>query len=252
MDSNLLEVIIDIKETLRDLHTALYEWKRESAEESSRSYGDIASLYAALAKAQGEYLPLKLNREGAGGAYADLDSVIQATRPALSKNALCFIQEIILQSEAGAVLLKTKIAHENGGVIESTARVVHQTTDRETGKSYEFLKRLHATTLLGIAPSRNDPELYDDNGISQSEAVTMSELAKPTKKPIDRRTVIDDAQYKLLLVELDKYPEIVAEILRFYAIETLADMPKDEYYNAVDKIRRIKHNAQEYSKSRMK
>jgi hypothetical protein len=249
---NMIETLVDIKENLRDLHTSLHEWRKVTHEEKDKGYSYLAELYGALAKAQGIYEPLQLNREGAGGAYADLDSVMQATRGALSANGLCFIQEIILTGDAGAVLLKTKIAHESGGVIESTARVIHQTTDRETGKSYEFLKRLHATTLLGIAPSRNDPELFDDNGIAQSEAVALGELTRPSKKTVDRRVVVDDAQYKLLLVELDKYPEIVAEVLRFHNIETLADLPKDDYYKALDKIRRIKHNAEEYNKSRLK
>ena len=51
-----------------------------------------ADLYAALVKAQGEFQPIVKNRDGQSGhrtfKYADLDELIQKTRPALVANGL--------------------------------------------------------------------------------------------------------------------------------------------------------------------
>lgn len=83
----------------------------------------LAQLYAALAKAQGEYSPIPKNRTvkiatKSGGSYvfsyADLETMIAATRPALSKNGLAVIQPIVGNK------LVTTICHESGEYIESS------------------------------------------------------------------------------------------------------------------------------------
>ena len=211
---------------------------------------DICLIMGALAKAQGTYKPLEPTQEGPFGLYANLADVLRAVRESLSKNGLAFYQHIELLDEgSGAALLHTVIGHESGQSISSTARVVSGKTDRDTGRSLEYHKRLHAVNLLGIAPSKNDPLLMDDDGVAQQEQIQVETIRKgKDRKNTDREETINKTQYDELLWELDGYEDLADDIMKNYAIATLADLPKSEYHTTVMKIRKIKKTAEEYER----
>jgi hypothetical protein len=64
---------------------------------------------------------------------------------------------------------------------------------------------------------------------------------------VDRETTINKDQYQELLIELDGYESICEDILECYKIETLADLPKEEYHKAKNKIFKIKKIHEDYS-----
>lgn len=215
---------------------------------------EINLLIAALSKAQGAYKPLIPDTDSPRGKYASLRAILSAVRDALSGNSLAFYQYIeILDEGAGASLLVTTLGHESGQHIGSVARIVAGKTDRRTGNLYEIHKRLHAHMVLGIAPSENDPIAFDDNGEEISNEALMEKLriSKGTSKDIkDPSDTISKDQHDELLIELDSQPEICQDILECYNIETLADLPREEYHKARARISKIKRTQEEYHRRR--
>jgi len=211
---------------------------------------EINEIMGALAKAQGSYKKLVANQDAPGGTFANLQAILEAVRESLSKNGLGFFQFIELLDEgSGAALLKTTIGHESGQYITSCARVVTGKTERQTGNIYEIHKRLHALMILGIAPSKNDPVAFDDNGEIMAEQHLISQLRKPDspqKEDIDHTTVINKTQYEELLIELNGFERIAKDIMEVYDLATLADLPASEYHRARAKILKIKRTQEDY------
>lgn len=218
--------------------------KRETMENTSSYRSEKFGLLAgALAKAQGTYKPLIANEIGPRGPYANLKATLEAVRESLSQNALAFIQHEELMDEGmGAVILITTIMHESDQFTSSRARIIQGSTLRETGTNTATIKRRQAQTLLGIAPSENDPDSYDDDGKDMAEKHLMKEIRKPRldQKITDRNDVIDKRQYEELLIELDGYPALADDIMKKHDITTLADLPHSFYHQALMSIRNIK------------
>ena len=215
---------------------------------------DISSLIASLAKAQGSYKPLIPNEDCPGGKFANLKAIMSAVGQALSENGLAFYQYIELQDEgSGASLLKTIIAHSSGQFISSASRLVPGSTERQTGNIYEIHKRRHATMLLGIAPSENDPVAYDDNGEELSDKAAIERERKNigagAKREINRSDVINTTEYNDLIYELEGYEETAKDIMEKWGIETLADLPKQAYRSVRNHISTVKKQL-EYSQRR--
>lgn len=216
---------------------------------------EINEIMADLGKAQGSYKPLIANENSPGGKYANLEAILLAVRESLANNALSFFQHIELL-EDGVKLLKTTIGHSSGQYIASCDRIITGVNLRETGNIIETVKRTHAAMLLGIAPSKNDPILFDDNGQELAEQELINRLRKPSTAQkessiIQKETAtVNKDQYDELMIELDGYPEIVKDILECYRIETLADLPREEYHRARKQIMRIKNTYQEYNLKR--
>jgi hypothetical protein len=244
----------EIKQMLRDLIEMVSDLSKAKASTKEQRSEKIDQLMGALAKAQGSYKNLIPNEESAGGKFANLSAIRDATKEALSANGLSFYQYIDLLDEgSGAALLKSMLGHESGQWISSTARVFSGKTDRQTGNTYEYHKRMHALMLLGIAPSSNDPLFFDDNGEEQVLDNMAKEARKPTKK--DARIVIETItrnEYNQLMMELDGYENITSDILSLFGLETLADLPKTEYHRVINEIRKIRARYEEYLGNRPK
>ena len=121
----------------------------------------LAPLYAALAKAQGEFPEIPKNRTASirmksGGEfkfkYSALSDLIGATRPALSKNGLAQFQHPSRDSK----LCVTVIAHESGATLEGTYPI-HPGGDgrmhpaQDWAISYAYARRYGLSAMLGIA-----------------------------------------------------------------------------------------------------
>lgn len=239
-----LDVVVEKINKILELLTVKNTFKEESQE--------VGLLMGALAKAQGSYKKLIPNEKSAKGPYANLEAILLATREALSKNAIAFTQNIRLLDEgSGAALLITSIYHDSGQYKSSLTRVFTGKTDRATGISQEIHKRLQAMMLLGIAPSKNDPIAYDDDGGEQEEDQLLNRIIKQEKETtVDPDTVINKAEYQQLIIALGNEELIAKDIMRIYKLETLADMPKEVYQDALAKVRRIKKNQDEYERSK--
>src|SRR5258706_10071175 len=90
-----------IKEQLQDILVYLGDLKDQLKIKNQNKFTfrseDINELATALAKAQGEYTIAGLNRQNPyfKSKYADLASVVNAARPALTKYGLSVVQNIL-------------------------------------------------------------------------------------------------------------------------------------------------------------
>lgn len=145
----------------------------------------MPALYAALATAQGEFLPIEKNREvtirmNGGGSYqfkyADLSEIFSKTRPALSKNGLAIFQTLEPTGD-GKIALVCRLAHKDGGEITSEIRINAQFSDiKALGAQLSYLRRYIVAPMLGVAA---DDDLDEDG--QEAGAFTGAQAA-PTGK----------------------------------------------------------------------
>jgi hypothetical protein len=136
----------------------------------------INELAAALAKAQSEM----------GGAvkdsanpffkskYADLSSVMDACRPALSKHGIAVVQSP--RAEGAIVSLDTLLIHSSGQWIRGTATTTAKDDSPQSlGSAITYLRRYALQSFAGVAPEDDDAEAAQGRGNGQT--------AKPTAVP---------------------------------------------------------------------
>lgn len=236
-----------LRETVISLgvHVANLQKLLEQKQVSSYSSSERHELFAALAKAQGEYSPLGYNRENPyfKSSYADLDAIMKMARPVLSKYGLAFIQQIQI-NEDGATMLHSILTHASGQWIESRLRVVPPKNDAQTfGSTLTYLKRYAAISLLGVTVSHDHSD--DDAEIAMVEsrdiyAKGTSLNTKYNPKEQSPETITKE-QLEELEYELAEYPDIAELVLEGLKIQSLADMPKSKFQVSANRIREIKN-----------
>lgn len=145
----------------------------------------INEIAAALAKAQGEM----------GGAlkdasnpffkskYADLASVMEACRPALSKHGIAVVQSP--RSEGATVSLDTMLLHASGQWIRGTATTTAKDDSPQSlGSAITYLRRYALQSFAGVAPEDDDGEAAQGrgNGPTQKSAAAPKPAAPPAPK----------------------------------------------------------------------
>lgn len=194
---------------------------------------DMKELFGALAKAQSEMEIAGLNNKNPffKSKYADLASVVKASRPYLSKNGLSVIQHVV-PNEEGHNILHTKLCHASGQWIESRMRIVPPKPDIQSLGSYlTYLRRYSYAALVGIVASEED-----DDG--ESAMTEMRHGSNPVSSaPME---FITKEQLEELHLELKGYEELAKEILDRMNLKKLAEMPKNKYSQSIKRIREIK------------
>lgn len=142
----------------------------------------MPELYAALAKAQGQFRPVAKNRSvqirmKEGGTYkfdyADLEQLISCTRPALAENGLAVVQ-IISDGE-----LLTMLVHADGGELHSRMKLPQLGQDPKAyGAACTYLRRYSYAALLCLAA---DDDLDEDG-----QGACETETKKPAPRPAPR------------------------------------------------------------------
>jgi hypothetical protein len=96
--------------------------------------------------------------------YADLSSVIDASKPALNSAGICFIQ-MASASEAGSLALTTRLIHESGEWIESTATCPLQKNDPQGyGSALTYLKRYSLASAVCLYQDDDDANAASKRG----------------------------------------------------------------------------------------
>jgi len=197
----------------------------------------------ALSKAQSEFKIAGLNKSNPyfKSSYADLQSIVEASRPALCKNNLSITQQIV-QIEDGQSTLITKLRHSSGQWIQSKSRIVPPKNDIQTISSYiTYLKRINYSALISVITGDED-----DDG-EAAVATTRETFAKGTAlntkyNPKENmvETITND-QLQELEYELAEYPDIAEMVLDGLRIQSLADIPKAKFLSSTKRIREIKN-----------
>lgn len=157
--------------------TPCVEWRGDGKQ--------IAALIAAMAKASGEFAQIRDSETGRIGnqvfKYADLETILSATRPALSKHGLVIMQflvgpvarlpgarapelasdreptgrDYVPETEVHQVV--TALAHAEGGMIESSMNYKRASDVKTWGSQTTYLRRYLIRTLLCVDGS-DDPD----------------------------------------------------------------------------------------------
>jgi hypothetical protein len=134
---------------------------------------ECGELYAALAKAQGKFTHPKKDKENPyyGSRYADLASVIDATRDGLTENGLAIIQGASVDVEKKRVLVYSRLAHASGQWMEVSLEMPGTMKGKDgsprfdaqsIGSAITYGRRYLHSALTGIASEEDD----DGNGAS--------------------------------------------------------------------------------------
>ena len=127
-----------------------------SAQDSSMS-PDIGQLAGALAKAQGMIRGALKDSENPyfKSSYADLASVWEACRDALSKNDLAVIQTT--EPDDKGIVVVTTLAHKSGEWMRGKLRVIPAKNDAQAiGSVITYMRRYSLAAMVGVAQIDDD------------------------------------------------------------------------------------------------
>jgi hypothetical protein len=136
----------------------------------------LGALATALSLAQGEFDAAVKDTANPffKSKYADLSSVVEATRPALSKHGLSIIQ--LPRSQDGCIQLETILLHKSGEFIGDTLALPVSKQDAQGyGSAMTYARRYGWMAVTGIAPE-------DDDGNAAVRGKTPAAANAPAKK----------------------------------------------------------------------
>jgi hypothetical protein len=135
----------------------------------------VAQMFLALANAQGEFTELKKTskvtvypKARADGYkpppydfwYAPLDKIIEATRPALTKQGLT-----VTQPPCGGDVVRTLLCHADGGRMETVMYIPQYKDIKDMGGFITYIRRYAQSAILNVAADDD----ADNNGAPVGE-----------------------------------------------------------------------------------
>jgi|ETNvirenome_6_85_1030632.scaffolds.fasta_scaffold08224_4 hypothetical protein len=220
-----------LQQELSDLRKELQLSRQKSCESA-----DLGKLFEALAKAQLDMEVAKTDQTNPffKSNYADLASIVKASRPFLAKNGLSVAQRII-PNDQGQLLLFTRLCHASGQWMESMMPIVPPKNDIQTIGSYiTYLRRYNYAAMVGVVASGED-----DDG---ETAMAVPRANPNSSKPSDNgsESNISKAQLQVLADELEGFEEVLESLLKGFKIAKLSDLPAKNYTKCLQRIREIK------------
>jgi len=198
---------------------------------------ELSKLFEALAKSQ---LEMEVARTDSinpyfKSRYADLASVVKASRPFLAKNGICVIQRTVTK-DSGNIFLYTRLCHSSGQWIESNMQVKPPKADIQTMGSYlTYLRRYMYSALTGVVASDED----DDGEVAMKDPRNGKSTSEEDYSKISK------AQLQVLGEELSSHPDILESLLKGFNIQKIADLHSKNYLKCVERIRDIKRVKEE-------
>ena len=187
---------------------------------------ELDKLYEALAKAQ---IEIEVARNDSSNPYfkskyADLTSIVKASRCHLAKNGLSIIQRILPKNSE--MYLHTRLCHSSGQWIESVMIInAHKVDSNKSdiqviGSYITYLRRYNYAAIVGVVTGDDD----DGEADAQQDRKDKQKIR------------LTEIEYKNLLGIFDRNPALrvkVNNILKTNSIEHISDMPKELYFNII-------------------
>lgn len=235
--------LIEIQSMFKDLSIKIDKLAElKTSNEEPNTSVDVNLIAEALAQAQEEMRVANLNKTNSylHTGYADLVSVVNASRPYLSKYGLSVTQQIISKDDGGTTLIST-LWHTSGQHIKSRIRLTPPNNDIKTVMSYiAAMKRLSYSSLVGVVDMGEDDDGEMADSPKRTEFVKGTSLNHDYKPAKESAEVISKDNLDELNYELQGHKDICEDILNRLNLMALADMPKSKYHYAIRKIREIK------------
>ena len=180
---------------------------------------NIAALSAALAKAQGAIEGAVKGKTNPAfkSKYADLASVWDACREALTDNGLAVIQSPGPLAE-GRMEMTTMLVHSSGEWVRGVLTIPLGKADAHGyGSATTYARRFALAAFVGVAPE-------DDDG---------NAAAASAAKPARTAAPITSEQAGELQALLDEVGADRERFLSYFKVDTLAHLPALQYADAV-------------------
>lgn len=209
---------------------------------------DIKELAKALALVQGEMkiAEKKKNNPFFKSKYADFQSVVEASRPALVKNNLS-VSQLITEKDNGSYLV-TMLMHNSGQYLSSVKKITPIKEDIQSYSSYvTYCKRIAYSALVGVVCAEEDDD--GENAMTHQRyngrPVTGEEKVTPdlsNARPVTGEERVTPDQLEQLWFELEDEQELTKSILKAFRIKELRDLPKNKFLGVISRIREVKSN----------
>lgn len=182
-----------------------------------------AKLDAALAKAQGEFAAAIKDSPNPAfkSKYADLASVMEAIRPALTKHGISLTQWPI-HSTDNRVHMVTRIAHDGEWIRGTFSMPCDKQNAHGYGSIVTYLRRYCASSCLGVITDLDD----DGNAASQSPAAPVAPV------------IINADQFRTLKDLIEKTGTAEAKLLAFVQADNFENMTVEQFKNAETALRK--------------
>lgn len=136
---------------------------------------EAPNIYAALAAAQAEFKPIAKNcvNPAFNSKYADLQSILDATRPALNRHGLFLFQRVA--SSKDGVSVETCVSHSSGETLSSGVLFIPvagaKNPSQAFGSAETYARRYSLSAFLGVSADEDD----DGNGAKVDEQTLTNE-----------------------------------------------------------------------------
>ena len=150
-------------------------------------------LLQALSDARAEFAPIKKTKTNPHlkNRYADMDAILEATRPALTAHGVCVLQSAEDGDDGGGIRLVTRMTHcETGEFIESEKTFpmeagAGRSTAQSMGAIITYAERYTYSALVGCVADSDE----DGNSARPSDQQqTRPQAVKPAPRVVDQRT----------------------------------------------------------------
>lgn len=142
-------------------------------EEKTTTPAPAENIYAALAAAQAEFRPVVKNCVNPvfKSKYADLQSILDATRPALNRHGLFLFQRVA--SSKDGVSVETCVTHASGGTLSSGVLFIPVVNPKNPAQAFgsaeTYARRYSLSAFLGVNADEDD----DGNGAEMDEQMEL-------------------------------------------------------------------------------
>jgi hypothetical protein len=201
--------------------------KKLNATQTTNESPELNKLFDALAKAQMDMEVAKTDNSNPffKSKYADLASVVKASRPHLVKQGLA-VAQFTRETSAGQIL-HTRLCHSSGQWLESQMHVRPLKADPQTlGSTLTYLRRYMYASLVGVVASDED----DDGEIAM----------KGAREPRASKNTISKTQLANISNELQGQASLGNIILKEYKIDKLADLQEKDFNECMSRVRSFK------------
>jgi len=191
---------------------------------------ELNELFASMAKAQAE---IKVALKDSSNPffkskYANLQAIIEASRPALCKHGLSVLQQIVPDGN-GRDSLVTMLCHSSGQWVASRIMINPAKTDVQSLGSYiTYLRRYCYAALVGVYDGQDD----DGNG-----AIDHYSSPEP-QRPLQSNLISED-QLNILENELRSHPDLKKSLLAMLKLTDLKYMERNVFGDMLKKVREI-------------
>ena len=150
---------------------------------TSDNIGEIAAALAAAQAQMGAALKDSTNPHFKS-RYADLASVMEATRPYLAAHGIAIVQMAETLKETGEVVVTTALLHKSGQIIAGRlSATCKDLSPQPVGSAITYLRRYGLMAIAGIAPDDDDGEAAMGRQYQQPERREPSRPAEPPPEP---------------------------------------------------------------------